>query len=440
MKSPLIAFYADDFTGAAENLAQYCKHGLSGRLFFEPVDEAKILEEAKTLDVVGIAGTSRSASNEQIKELLKPAFSILKKLDSHLVQYKICSTFDSALNVGNLKIVMDVAREFWPDAYFPILAATPQFGRYTAFGNHFSNHLGRVIRLDRNPALANHPATPMNEADLREHLASMGSTLPQSIHLPELDLSSDKIARLIEKRGNKCCPVVIDSVTDQDINLCCAAIWTLACNYDVFCLAAQGIGDGLGKKLSPDQSPLATETSSERSDKILVFSGSCSEQTTRQLSTVKDAGWTMIPVDVKMMSSDENAEQLTRSLAAIIDKSLQENRPTAVYTSMGNESRIDPPLESSRVGKMFAHLFRSAIEASNISRVVFAGGDSSSHAMRESGADSLEISRFDAEQGCHICTLQSSDMLHDVQVVLKGGQVGGDDFFLKATGKGDLFD
>ena len=69
----------------------------------------------------------------------------------------------------------------------------------------------------------------------------------------------------------------------------------------------------------------------------------------------------------------------------------------------------------------------------DLQRIVFAGGDTSSYAMRKIGADALEISVFDQEQSGHVCRLVSSDLAVDgVEVVLKGGQVGGDDFLLRA--------
>ena len=46
-----------------------------------------------------------------------------------------------------------------------------EFGRYTAFSNHFGVFAGQVHRLDRHPVMSPHPSTPMHEADLRQVLA-----------------------------------------------------------------------------------------------------------------------------------------------------------------------------------------------------------------------------------------------------------------------------
>ncbi len=53
MSGPILSFYGDDFTGAAENLAQFHAHGLRSRLYFEPADFGRVLAEAPDLDVVG---------------------------------------------------------------------------------------------------------------------------------------------------------------------------------------------------------------------------------------------------------------------------------------------------------------------------------------------------------------------------------------------------
>ena len=70
MSGPAICFYGDDFTGASENLAQFHKHGLRCRLYFEPADPQRVRAEAAELDVIGIAGVARSRAPDQMRVLL----------------------------------------------------------------------------------------------------------------------------------------------------------------------------------------------------------------------------------------------------------------------------------------------------------------------------------------------------------------------------------
>jgi uncharacterized protein YgbK (DUF1537 family) len=84
------------------------------------------------------------------------------------------------------------------------------------------------------------------------------------------------------------------------------------------------------------------------------------------------------------------------------------------------------------VGEVFACLTHELREAGDIHRVVFAGGDTSSHAMRQLGADGLELAAFDEAQGGHLCRLVSTGSPIDgLEVILKGGQIGGEELLVR---------
>ncbi|WEJ08737.1 four-carbon acid sugar kinase family protein (plasmid) [Sinorhizobium sp. K101] len=100
-KRPLVGFYGDDFTGSSENLAQFHRNGLRTRLYLRVPSQEALAEAACDLDVVGFAGTARALDNSQITAEVFPAFKALQSLGCTFLQYKICSTFDSAPQVGN---------------------------------------------------------------------------------------------------------------------------------------------------------------------------------------------------------------------------------------------------------------------------------------------------------------------------------------------------
>src|ERR1700722_15714510 len=166
---------------------------------------------------------------------LSRAFATLEAIRPGVVQYKVCSTFDSSRHTGNFAVAIQQALARWPGAIIPVSAATPGFGRYTAFSNHFSNHNGSVLRLDRNPALRDHPSTPMREADLRRHLIDLGCARVEAIHWPEL---GGDVTRLLLGRGANSVPVVIDGMSGDDMIRVAAAIWRAKDTHPVFALAA----------------------------------------------------------------------------------------------------------------------------------------------------------------------------------------------------------
>ncbi|BBK43447.1 hypothetical protein STVA_34670 [Allostella vacuolata] len=430
MGGPAICFYGDDFTGAAENLAQFNRHGLRCRLYFEPADPERVRAEAPGLDVVGIAGVARSRPPAEMRELLDRAFALFGQLGTRLNQYKICSTFDSAPGVGNFAVAIAAARRVWPDALLPVLPATPDFGRYTAFANHFSRHRGQVLRLDRNPALVDHPSTPMDEADLRRHLAKLGVAETAAIMLPELGAAVDELAGLIAERGAGGVPVVLDTVDNAQLERVGTAIWRLAAGREVFCLAAQGLPQGLGAAVAAGRGRQPHLAPAAPGGPGLVLSGSCAAQTAAQLAVAEAAGWAMIRLPVEALATADEAAGAVAAVAPQVAAALDAGRSAAVFTARGAATEAFETDRAPAVGGALAALFRRAVADAGVRRVIFAGGDSSSHAMRASGAYALEIAASTGGQAGHVCRLLSDDALDGVEVVLKGGQAGGDRFFL----------
>lgn len=428
---PAVAFYGDDFTGAAENLAQFHRHGLRARLYIEPADPARVRDEAAGLDVVGIAGIARSCSPAEMRPLLQHAFSLFAGLGVRFVQYKICSTFDSAPEVGNFAVAMEEARGFWPDALVPVYPATPDFGRYTAFATLFSRHRGEILRLDRNPALAAHPSTPMTEADLRRHLAGLGAIDAQAVMLPELN---DDIAALVEARGTNGCPVVIDTVDNDQLARVGSALWRLALRHRLFCLAAQGLPQGMGPAIAAERGREPPQQEVPDWGQGLVLSGSCAEQTAVQLDAVERAGWEMIALPVERLQQEADAAAVAEEVGPSLIAALAAGRSVAAYTARGRATRDFAPGRAAAVGSLLSLLFRRAVAETGLRQAIFAGGDSTSHAVRRCGARALEIAASAGRQANHCCRLVSDDALDGVRVVLKGGQAGGDDFFLRPLG------
>ena len=102
---------------------------------------------------------------------LPALFDALDATGAALVQYKVCSTLDSAPQVGSIGRAMDIGQARFGGAV-PVVVAAPQMRRYQAFGQLFAGTDAGVFRLDRHPVMARHPVTPMDEADVARHLAA----------------------------------------------------------------------------------------------------------------------------------------------------------------------------------------------------------------------------------------------------------------------------
>ncbi|MBY3468696.1 four-carbon acid sugar kinase family protein [Rhizobium laguerreae] len=430
-------FYGDDFTGSSENLAQFHRSGVKGKLYLTRPAVDKVAADSNSYDVLGFAGTARALAGAELDAELDSAFSIIANLGSPFIQYKICSTFDSSSTVGSFGAVLDRAAVHFGKRDVPVLAATPDFGRYTCFGNHFARFGENIERLDRHPSMSRHPRTPMNEADLRLHLAGQTDKEFVNVTLPMIRnraLMDERVIKSFQDGAG----VIFDGVDNTDLAAVADLLWARASTLPLFALAAQGLAQQLGALwtrlgILPDSKPVKTEISAV--DNILVLSGSCALQTGRQIATAEAAGWKMVHLDVSKIASSEEAATAASEAAIKAVEGLDRNRPTLIYTARGESGRVtDGDVPAERLGKMYCDIARTVRRAVSLPRIVFSGGDSSSYAVRTVGAEALEIAVFDEVQNCHVCRLDAPGdaEIDGLEVMLKGGQIGADDFFIRA--------
>ena len=442
--TPAIGFYGDDFTGSSDNLAQYGRNGLSGMLFFDPADREAVQRHVRDLDVVGFAGIGRSLPEEALGEELRGAFDALASLRPRLVQYKVCSTFDSSRAAGNFAVALREARRQWPGCAVPVLAAVPDFGRYTVFGNHFAVHRGEVFRLDRHPSMSRHPVTPMKEASLRAHLADLGEPGAHLVDVLALGAGREAARRAVSEafaKGDQA--VVLDTLTEDHLRLAAELVWELSASRPVFALAAQGLSHGLGQHLSRGRGD--GSGGREAVEQVLVLSGSCAPQTAIQIAHAEAAGYQVLSVDVPRLVQGD-AAQVEQDLLGRAAAALHRGASVVICTARGPD---DPAVATARtaveraglgseglarsIGQLYARIFKALASAAGLRRTVFAGGDTSSYAMRASGAYALSITSTDFHESAHLCRLHAEDpVLDGAQVLLKGGQAGSDAFMVEA--------
>src|SRR6187399_328819 len=107
MPAPLLSYYGDDLTGSTDVMEALSLGGVPTVLFLS-IPNAGLLERFADCRAIGLAGTSRSETPEWMDENLKPAFAWLRSLDASVCHYKVCSTFDSAPNVGNIGRAIEI--------------------------------------------------------------------------------------------------------------------------------------------------------------------------------------------------------------------------------------------------------------------------------------------------------------------------------------------
>lgn len=432
----LLSYYGDDLTGSTDVMESLAMHGVPTVLFVKRPSEA---QRARFPDAraIGLAGTSRSESPAWMDAQLPGAFAWLKGLGAALCHYKVCSTFDSAPEVGSIGRALDLGAAAFAQPVTPVVVGVPQMRRYTVFGNHFAAVNGVVHRLDRHPVMSRHPVTPMDDADLSRHL---GKQTTKRIALADYVLlgaedADAAVARLMDGREE----VLLFDVPDRAIqNIVGRQLWrhrrpggsfVVGSSGVEYALIQQWIADGL----IPGNAEFAPPGAVER---IAVVSGSCSEVTARQIRWADEHGFAAIALDARRLASPiHGAETFDAALAGGL-AALKRGQSVVLYTALGPGSDLVDAADCDesfrhRIGQQLGELLKRLIERESLKRAVIAGGDTSSHALQRLGVFAL-TTRLPLPEtpGSPLCTAHSEQPWFDgLQIALKGGQIGSEAYF-----------
>jgi 3-oxoisoapionate kinase len=187
------------------------------------------------------------------------------------------------------------------------------------------------------------------------------------------------------------------------------------------------------QKIIPGDATFATPGPVER---IAVVSRSCSPTTERQIRFAQANGFDAFSVDPRALASGQS-DAVVNATAKGLD-SLAQGRSVVFYTALGPESDIGSEIDKHQgarhtIGRALGQVERTLIEQAGLTRAVIAGGDTSSHALRQ-----LEIFALSTRlplpttPGSPLCVTHSDHSAFDgLEIGLKGGQVGNDDYFVK---------
>ncbi len=445
---PLLAFYGDDFTGSSDAMEALALAGLRTVLFLAP-PSAQVLQ-ARFADArcIGVAGTSRAMSPAQMDAGLMPVLRSLWSLGAPLLHYKVCSTFDSSPAVGNIGHVIDYARAQLTGARtLSVLAGVPQLRRYTVFGNHMAAAGDEIYRLDRHPTMSRHPTTPMDEADLRVHLARQ--TKASCALMSVLDLEGDYAridARHAERMRNHPDLLLYDVLDETRLRAAGRLIWNEAQRAPHFIVGSSGVGYALAAHwresgLIPGQRAVFPRI--EPREQILVMSGSASLLTAQQISWAAAHGFDTIRASAPELVQAGRAAQVSRDLVERALASFKQGKSVLIYSAVGPD---DASLSATReqvpsgestaklLGGAMGRIARELLARTSLRRVVIAGGDTSSYAAQELGLYALEM-KAELTPGAPLCRAHSDDPRIDgLEIALKGGQMGKVDYFGLARG------
>ncbi len=443
---PLLAYCGDDFTGSTDVMDAFSAAGVPTVLFLSPPGPQWLARFAGKR-CIGLASTARSQSPAWMDEHLADGLRRLKAFGAPILQYKVCSTFDSSPTLGSIGRAIELGCALMPGRWSPMVVGAPRLKRYQAFGNLFAVADGVGYRLDRHPTMARHPVTPMAEADLRRHLGAQTRRRTELIDLAQLQAGLGE-ARRDALMGDDVPVVLLDVIDEATLAEVGRLVWQ-GRGAGLFSASSSGLQYALAafwrqQGLLPAQ-PWLPEA--DAVDAIAIVSGSCSPVTADQIGWARAQGFAVQRLDIaEVLHADSDgaaAEIEINRLVTAAALALGDGRSPLVFSAEGPDDRavtgfdalaagagLPRAAAATQVGLALAQVMRRLLDrVPALRRIVVAGGDSSGAVT-----SALDIAALGVEAGlapgAPLCRAWSERPERDgLQLVLKGGQMGGPEFF-----------
>lgn len=438
---PLVAWYADDFTGAAAVMEVLTFAGLPSMLFLEP-PTAEQLARYPDLKGVGVASTARAQSPEWMDAELPDIFAQLAALRPELMHYKVCSTLDSSPLVGSIGRAIEIGAERFAPAAVPVLIAAPQMRRYQSFGHLFAGFGDAVYRLDHHPVMSRHPVTPMQDADVAKHLSLQSPKLDTRCLSLE-DMAANVTLPVTAANPNRIEVITLDCIDHASESAAGRLLWE-GRKANPFVVGSQGVEYALVRhwqatgQIAEAEAPQGIGSS----DRMIVVSGSVSPTTADQIAWATSHGFADIPFDATCVCRDP--AEVDREIARCVQAGLEamsHNLDPLVYSAQGPD---DPAVErfknavagshhtmasaNLRVGEALGRILHQTLTKSGARRAVASGGDTSGHATRQLGIFALSA-LAPTIPGAALFQAHAEGAMDGLELALKGGQMGSPDYF-----------
>jgi 3-oxoisoapionate kinase len=456
MNDLLLSYYGDDFTGSTDALEALSLAGVRTVLFLRP-PSATARQAFAGVRAVGLAGTGRSLSPQAMDRELRPLFAELHSLGAPVTHYKTCSTFDSSPEIGSIGRAIDIGAEVFAAPFVPLLVGVPKFGRYCVFGNLFAragiSAQSEAYRLDRHPTMSRHPVTPMNESDLRLHLARQTSKRVALFDVLQYEREPEaRAARLTELISEDGDVVLFDLLVPAQLAMVGRLIWEHAASTTpLFAVGSSGVQYALAAHWRAEEliGPAQPFAALEPAGQVLAVSGSCSPVTERQLRQADAGDYQVIALDTPALIDPLRSEPAQDAAVAQARNALAAGRSVILHSCLGpQDPRIPATAEALAargytpqegrlhggevLGGAIGRTLRTLLSDARIRRVVVAGGDTSGYVAAALGIEALEMIAPLAPGGPLCRAYAPASPFDGLEIAFKGGQVGLADYFATA--------
>ncbi|WP_066315971.1 3-oxo-tetronate kinase [Bacillus sp. FJAT-29814] len=425
MSKILLGIVADDFSGASDAASFLVKQGIK-TLLFNGVPKAPIEDLKEDMAIVVALKTRTEETSKAVSESLA-AFQWLKQNGAKQFFVKYCSTFDST-KVGNIGPIIDSVLEKYGINYTILAPALPVNGRIVKDGHLIVN--GVPLHETH---MRFHPLTPMWDSDLANLMEPQGKYQSLKINHELLELSNEEILKIIEEFGqNKEHFYIIPDYIEEK-----HAVKIVELFGDLPLLTGgSGLMEELGRKYISENNSKSDYVASSTNGKAIILAGSCSAATLQQIEEFKSNHDTHFRIDpLELINGKQTKEKLWKQIEACNAEAV------LVYSS----DKPDSVKEAQRAGvekvselleQTTAYLAKKAVE-SGFNRIIVAGGETSGAVTKILGYDAYIIGESIAPGVPIMVPMENKN----VRLVLKSGNFGQKDFFMRAVDmtKGDLY-
>ncbi|MEM9207455.1 MAG: 3-oxo-tetronate kinase [Pseudomonadota bacterium] len=399
----------DDFTGSSDLANTLAKGGMRTVQYVgvpsQPADP--------DIDAGVVALKSRSIPAKVAVRQSLEALSWLKAQGCTQFLFKYCSTFDSTPE-GNIGPVAEALADALDARKVIVCPAFPGTGRSV-----YQGHLYVGDRLLNESGMENHPITPMTDPDLRRWLALQTDGTVGHVNAQTVTEGAASIRDALaheDEGGHRL--IVVDAINDRDLTVIGEAAKDLP-------LITGGSGIAIGLPKNFGHTPGEIEWRGQDGP-VIALSGSCSTATRRQVALHAENN----PARELSVEDVLNGAVDAGSLVAwaneqagipLIFSSADPETVAAAQAKHGKE-RTSELLEG-----FFAEIAREA-QSLGFQRIITAGGETSGAVVEGLGLETLTIG---PEIDPGVPALRATQSLN---VALKSGNFGADDFFAKAAG------
>ncbi|WP_080872688.1 four-carbon acid sugar kinase family protein [Oceanobacillus timonensis] len=413
-----IGIIADDFTGASDIASFMNLAGANSILINEiPLNSHY---DYSSYDVIVIALKTRSVNVKDAINYTKAAYEFLIENDIKNIYFKYASTFDST-NDGNIGPVSDYLLETINQKYSLIIPSFPGNNRIVKDGILYVD--GKKIE---DTHMRNHPINPMKESNLIKLMENQSAYKAYHLSIDDIkyyirDKKEFKNYILELSKKHKHFYIIPDYFENSHGKL----IADLFSNLNFYTGASvfggwlYQIKNNKSQNKYPSISQSLLEGTQTPTNGI-ILAGSLSKATRMQIENFKKYNYPSYEIQNKKIY--ENHINELENIKRFIRKN--KTSPMLIYNE---REKFHVPINN-LLETVISEIGMFALD-NEINNVVVAGGETSGAVVKKIGSNNFKIGQS-ISQGVPI--LKPLDKDREIKLVLKSGNFGEEDFFVKA--------